>query len=86
MTDPWAEVRASKALDAIEKSRSHDGSSVVTVTAVEFLALKDDARIIETDADALLAVVRAYATHEDVCDHADPCSCGYSAALPEHLR
>ncbi len=55
-TDPWADVRVSDALEAIEESREHDGSSVVTITAAEFTALKDDARIIETDADALLAV------------------------------
>ena len=56
--DPWADVRASAALEAIEKSRNHDGSSVITITAMEFLVIKDDARIIEADANALLAVVK----------------------------
>ena len=72
MNDPWSQIR-----ERADGMYEHKYGEMVLSDALERLL---------TDADALLAVVRKYAGHDDVCDHADPCMCGFSAALPEHLK
>ncbi len=87
MTDPWADVPLSELLAKLGYQESDELFSVYNEVEYNMLVSKADA--LETDADALLAVVRELPTFmPGIGDEHPPQSSidAAYAALPEHLR